>query len=145
MPLDEWSNTPVSGPDGPLTRRYAPAAAMPCRDHSEGAQIVLCTLYVRMVWQEGGMNYRSLTSSGNLNKETTSLLSRTEKPRAILRGRIASLPCACCVLPSCSTSFNIDEDRLRRASQNRFQVSFTDLLQSTRFAFFALILPLVRL
>ena len=31
-------NTPVSGPDGPLTRRYAPTAAMPCRDHSDGAQ-----------------------------------------------------------------------------------------------------------
>ena len=31
-------NTPVSGPDGPLTRRYAPTAATPCRDHSDGAQ-----------------------------------------------------------------------------------------------------------
>lgn len=30
-------DTPVSGPYDPLTRRYAPAAAMPCRDHSDGA------------------------------------------------------------------------------------------------------------
>lgn len=33
----ELNNTPVSGPYGPLTRRYAPTAASPCRDHSEGA------------------------------------------------------------------------------------------------------------
>ena len=31
-------NTHVSGPNGPLTRRYAPTAATPCRDHSDGAQ-----------------------------------------------------------------------------------------------------------
>lgn len=31
-------NTPVSGPHGPLTRRYAPTAATPSRDHSDGAQ-----------------------------------------------------------------------------------------------------------
>jgi len=31
-------NTPVSGPHGPLTRRYAPTTATPCRDHSDGAQ-----------------------------------------------------------------------------------------------------------
>lgn len=35
--LGDTSNTPVSGPNGPLTRRYAPAAALPCRDHSDGA------------------------------------------------------------------------------------------------------------
>lgn len=29
--------TPVSGPKGPLTRRYATTAAKPCRDHSDGA------------------------------------------------------------------------------------------------------------
>ncbi|CAE1144080.1 protein of unknown function [Serratia sp. Tan611] len=29
--------TPVSGPNGPLTRRYATAAASPCCDHSDGA------------------------------------------------------------------------------------------------------------
>lgn len=31
-------NTPVSGPNGPLTRRYAPTAATPCLDHSDSAQ-----------------------------------------------------------------------------------------------------------
>ena len=34
--------TPVGGPHGPLTRRYAPTAAKPCRDHSDGAQRLLC-------------------------------------------------------------------------------------------------------
>lgn len=36
--------TPVSGPNGPLTRRYAPTAAKPCRDHSDGAHHFLCRL-----------------------------------------------------------------------------------------------------
>ena len=31
-------NTHVSGPDGPLTRRYAPTTATPCRDHSDSAK-----------------------------------------------------------------------------------------------------------
>ena len=35
--LEVSHNTPVSGPDGPPTRRYAPAAALPCRDHSDSA------------------------------------------------------------------------------------------------------------
>lgn len=39
-------NTPVSGPHGPLTRRYAPTAATPCRDHSDGAQ----KLYITFSW-----------------------------------------------------------------------------------------------
>ncbi len=30
--------TLVSGPKGPLTRSYAPAAATPCRDHSDRAK-----------------------------------------------------------------------------------------------------------
>lgn len=33
--------TLVSGPYGPLTRSYAPAAATPCRDHSDRAKRVL--------------------------------------------------------------------------------------------------------
>ena len=40
--------TLVSGPYGPLTRSYAPAAATPCRDHSDRVKKVLIRCY--WVW-----------------------------------------------------------------------------------------------
>lgn len=94
MSLVVLRNTPVSGPYGPLTRRYAPDAASPCRDHSDGAQNLLCRCKPALVWQEGGGELPYSLTPDDLTAVPDSLLSRTEKPRAILRGRIASLPCA---------------------------------------------------